>query len=72
MLTLSVTACDKKKTDTEPLPEEVTEETVESTESVYIEAADEDFDKIRPDLYDLLKSLHKTRHALEDLPQTSQ
>ncbi len=43
MLTLSVTACDKKKTDTEPLPEEVTEETVESTEPVYIEAADEDF-----------------------------
>ena len=35
-------------------------------------AADEDFDKIRPDLYDLLKSLHKTKHILEELPQTSQ
>lgn len=35
-------------------------------------AADEDFDKIRPILYNLLKPLHETRHALEDLPQTSQ
>lgn len=35
-------------------------------------ATEEGFDKIRPDLYDLLKSLHKTKHVLEDLPQTSQ
>lgn len=35
-------------------------------------AAEEYFDNIRPDLYDLLKSLHKTKHVLEDLPQTSQ
>lgn len=35
-------------------------------------AVDDCFDNIRLDLYDLLKSLHKTKHALEELPQTSQ
>lgn len=46
---------------------------VELTELLALRlAVDDCFDNIRLDLYDLLKSLHKTKHALEDLPQTSQ